>query len=50
MDLICEDGYHKMLAMVGAITLFGCLVGSILLLPQADYHGRRTMAILFLSG
>jgi hypothetical protein len=33
MDLICKDGYHSMLAMVGAVTLLGCLVGSIVLLP-----------------
>lgn len=33
MDMICEETYHKMIAMVGAITLFGCLIGSILLLP-----------------
>lgn len=33
MDLLCEDNYHQMLALVGAITLVGMLVGSIVLLP-----------------
>ena len=35
--------------MVGAITLVGCLMGSLILLPLADYQGRRPMNILFLT-
>lgn len=49
MDLLCEPNYHSMLATIGAITLFGFLVGSLTLLPYADHHGRRKMNILFLS-
>ena len=48
MDLLCEDNYHQMLAMIGAITLVGMLVGSLVLLPYADHYGRRSMACIFL--
>lgn len=33
LDLTCALDSHKMIAMVGAITLMGCLVGSVVLLP-----------------
>jgi MFS family permease len=36
--------------VVGAITLFGCLMGSLILLPQADHFGRRTMSVALLAG
>ena len=48
MDLLCQDRYHALLAMIGAWTLFGFLIGSIVLLPYADHYGRRPMNILFL--
>lgn len=38
-----------MLATIGAITLFGMLVGSLVLLPYADHYGRRVMNIIFLT-
>lgn len=34
--------------MIGAITLLGMLVGSLVLLPYADHYGRRTMNVVFL--
>jgi len=37
------------MAWIGAVTLAGCLFGSVFLLPKADYYGRRQMIILFLS-
>lgn len=48
MDLLCEDNYHQLLAIIGAITLFGMLIGSIVLLPYADHYGRRKMNVVFL--
>lgn len=33
MDLICDEGYHKKIAMIGSITLSGFLIGAALLLP-----------------
>lgn len=49
MNMTCSDTYHSKMAEIGAITLLGCLFGSVLLLPKADYYGRRQMIILFLS-
>lgn len=50
MNLTCDNGYHNKIAMVGAITLLGCLAGSVFLLPKADHYGRKTMNVLFLFG
>ena len=33
MDLLCLENYHQLLATIGALTLFGCLIGSIFLTP-----------------
>jgi hypothetical protein len=48
MDILCSSGYHSLLASIGAVTLFGFLIGSLVLLPYADYYGRRKMNIIFL--
>lgn len=49
MNMTCSDSYHLKMAEIGAITLLGCLFGSVFLLPKADFYGRRQMIILFLS-
>jgi len=49
MDMTCSEDYHPKMAWIGAVTLAGCLFGSVFLLPRADYYGRRQMIILFLS-
>lgn len=49
MDMTCSPDYHLKMAEIGAVTLLGCLFGSIFLLPFADYYGRRTMITLFMS-
>lgn len=49
LDILCSGNYHSLLATVGAVTLFGFLIGSLVLLPYADSYGRRYMNILFLA-
>jgi MFS family permease len=48
LDLLCTPNYRSLIAMVGAITLFGCLNGSLFISPQADHYGRRPMIITLL--
>jgi MFS family permease len=49
MDLICQDNYHVLVASIGAVTLLGFLIGSIVLTPKTDVYGRYTMASFLLS-
>ena len=47
---ICDDTYHKQLALIGTFMLLGFLIGSVVLTPQVDIIGRRPMLILMMFG